>query len=102
MDPYHTKLLYCAGGRKQTFEDIFQSGPNLKSEKLIMRGPGGRGEVEVAVSAVPGIITRGPSFLGSWLPQKLEKCWPIEGPIIAVMLFCVLGSPFVLSGLQHG
>lgn len=46
----------CAGGRRQTFEDIFHIGPNLKSEKLIMRGPGGRGEVEVAVSAVPGIV----------------------------------------------
>ncbi|CAM6106345.1 unnamed protein product [Calypogeia fissa] len=43
------------GGRRQTFEDIFNLGPNVKSEKLIMRGPGGRGEVEVAVSAVPDL-----------------------------------------------
>ncbi|KAL2613480.1 hypothetical protein R1flu_025172 [Riccia fluitans] len=40
------------GGKRPKFEDIFQVNPSAKSERLFMRGPGGRGEVEVAVSAV--------------------------------------------------
>ncbi|BBN18007.1 hypothetical protein MPTK1_7g18780 [Marchantia polymorpha subsp. ruderalis] len=41
------------GGKRPKFEDIFHMGEiKSKSERLIMRGPGGRGEVEVAVSAV--------------------------------------------------
>lgn len=48
-------LLNFAAGRSRLGSLLSLSHHSGKTDKLYMKGPGGRGEVEVAVSGVEGI-----------------------------------------------
>lgn len=47
-------LLYFLLAGKSRFGSLLSMGNTPKTDKLFMKGPGGRGEVEVAVSGVAG------------------------------------------------
>lgn len=51
---FHLLNFFITGGRNR-FGSLLSLGHNTgKADRLYMRGPGGRGEVEVAVSGVIG------------------------------------------------
>jgi hypothetical protein len=52
------------GGRAK-LGGLLHFSPAGKSERLIMRGPGGRGALDVAVSTVSGIYTNSAHFYNS-------------------------------------
>lgn len=49
----HSLFFPFAAG-KSRFGSLLSVGHSSKTDKLFMRGPGGRGEVEVAVSGIAG------------------------------------------------
>ena len=53
---YHDICLLFNLAGKPTFGSLlFLGNSQARTEKLFMRGPGGRGEVEVAVSGISGM-----------------------------------------------
>ena len=47
-------MLQIAGERSKLSGFLLLGSSSARSEHLIMRGPGGRGEVDVSVSSLPG------------------------------------------------
>jgi hypothetical protein len=43
-----------SGGRLKVGSFLLMGSSSARSERLIMHGPGGRGELEVSVSGLPG------------------------------------------------
>lgn len=50
----NTYIEFVSGGRAH-LGNLLNFSPTGKSERLVMRGPGGRGALNVAVSAVPSM-----------------------------------------------
>lgn len=61
-----------SGGKMRLGGLLQQISGSGKSERLIMRGPGGRGALDVAVSSVPGKLTFNPSYNFMSTPLETE------------------------------